>query len=81
VILTEVPAVYSGFGTDDQQELRELTADDAAAIAPELATGSMRPKLEACVEFVRATGHEALITSPAALGDALAGRSGTRIHR
>jgi len=81
VILTEVPAVYSGFGTDDQQELHELTADDAAAIAPELATGSMRPKLEACVEFVRATGHEALITSPAALGDALAGRSGTRIHR
>jgi len=81
VILTEVPAVYSGFGTDDQQELRELTADDAAAIAPELATGSMRPKLEACVEFVRPTGHEALITSPAALGDALAGRSGTRIHR
>ena len=81
VILTEVPAVYSGFGTDDQQELRELTADDAAALAPELAAGSMRPKLEASVEFVRATGHEALITSPAALDDALAGRSGTRIHR
>ena len=81
VILTEVPAVYSGFGTDAQEELRELTADDAAALAPQLATGSMRPKLEASVEFVRATGHEALITSPAALGDALAGRSGTRIHR
>jgi len=81
VILTEVPAVYSAFGTDDQQELRDLTADDAAAIAPELAMGSMRPKLEACVEFVRATGHEALIASPAALGDALAGCSGTRIHR
>jgi carbamate kinase len=81
VILTEVPAVYSGFGTDDQQELRELTADDAAALAPELAAGSMRPKLEASVEFVRATGHEALITSPAALADALAGRSGTSIHR
>jgi carbamate kinase len=79
VILTEVPAVYSGFGTDGQQELRELTAGDAAALAPELAAGSMRPKLEASVEFVRATGHEALITSPAALGDALAGRTGTRI--
>jgi carbamate kinase len=39
----------------------------------------MRPKIEASVEFVRATGHEALITSPAALGDALAGRSGTRL--
>ena len=80
VILTEVPAVYSNFGTARQDELRELSADEAAALAPELAAGSMRPKVEASVEFVRATGHEALITSPAALGDALEGRSGTRIH-
>ena len=32
------------------------------------------------IQRVRATGHEALITSPAALGDALEGRTGTRIH-
>jgi carbamate kinase len=80
VILTEVPAVYSGFGTERQEELRELSADDAAALVPELAPGSMRPKVEASVEFVRATGREALITSPAALEDALAGRSGTLIR-
>jgi carbamate kinase len=80
VILTEVPAVYSGFGTERQEELRELAADDAAALVPKLAAGSMRPKVEASVEFVRATGRQALITSPAALGDALEGRSGTRIH-
>ncbi len=80
VILTEVPAVYSGFGTDRQEELRELSPDEAEALVPELAAGSMRPKVEASVEFVRATGNEALITSPAALGEALGGRSGTRIH-
>jgi carbamate kinase len=80
VILTEVPAVYSGFGTDKQEELRQLGADDAEALLPELAAGSMRPKVEASVEFVRATGHEALITSPAAVGEALAGRTGTRIQ-
>jgi carbamate kinase len=79
VILTEVPAVYSGFGTADQHELRELSADDAEALVPELAAGSMRPKVEASVEFVRATGREALITSPAALADALAGHAGTRL--
>jgi carbamate kinase len=79
VILTEVPAVYSGFGTERQEELRELSPDEAEALMPELAAGSMRPKVEACVEFVRATGHEALITSPAALGDAIAGTAGTRI--
>jgi carbamate kinase len=79
VILTEVPAVYASFGTDQQQELRELSVDDAGALLPELAAGSMRPKVEASVEFVRATGREALITSPAALGDALEGRTGTRV--
>ena len=80
VILTEVPAVYSGFGTERQEELRELAADDAAALVPKFAAGSMRPKVEASVEFVRATGRQALITSPAALGDALEGRSGTCIN-
>jgi carbamate kinase len=81
VILTEVPAVYSGFGTDRQEELRELSADDAEALLPDLAAGSMRPKVEACVEFVRATSHAALITSPAALGEAIEGRAGTLIRR
>jgi carbamate kinase len=80
VILTEVPAVYSGFGTDRQEELRELSVDEAAELVPELAAGSMRPKVEASIEFARATGREALITSPAALGDALTGSTGTRIH-
>ena len=79
VILTEVPAVYRGFGTDAQDEIRALSAAEAEALIPELAAGSMRPKVEACLEFVRATGHEALIASPTALAQALAGDSGTRI--
>ena len=79
VILTEVPAVYANFGTDARQELRELSVEQAEALVSELAAGSMRPKVEASVEFVRATGHDALITSPAALGAALEGRTGTRI--
>jgi carbamate kinase len=74
-----VPAVYANFGTDRQEELRELPAEDAEVLLPGLAAGSMRPKVEASVEFVRATGREALITSPAGLGDALEGRTGTRI--
>jgi carbamate kinase len=75
-----VPAVYAAFGTERQEELRELSVDEAEALLPELAAGSMRPKVEASVDFVRATGHEALITSPAALGEALQGRAGTHIR-
>jgi carbamate kinase len=79
VILTEVPAVYRNFGTDSQEELRSLGLDEASALVPDLASGSMRPKVEAAVDFARQTGHEALITSPAALGAALDGEAGTRI--
>jgi carbamate kinase len=79
VILTEVPALYRAFGTDRQEEIRGLVADEAKALVPELAAGSMRPKVEAAIEFARATGHDALITSPAALDTALEGEAGTRI--
>jgi carbamate kinase len=81
LILTAVPAVARGFGTPDQQELRELGVDEADELAPKLAEGSMRPKVEAAAAFVRATGGEALITSAEALSEALAGRAGTHIRR
>ena len=79
VIVTDVPALLRGYGTPDEEEVRSLTLADAEALLPELAAGSMRPKLEACVRFVRATGGEALIASAAGLSDALEGKSGTRM--
>lgn len=80
-VLTDVPGVLRGYGTPQEQEVRQLSARDAEALVPELAEGSMAPKVEACAAFVRATGGEALITSAEALADALAGRAGTRISR
>ncbi len=79
VILTEVPAVFRDFGTPRQEELRELSATDAEALLPELAAGSMRPKVEAAIELARA-GGETLITSTDALAGALEGRAGTRVR-
>ena len=80
VILTDVPAVRRGFGTSAETDVHELAAADVEPLLGELAEGSMRPKVEAAWEFARATGGEALITSPAALGDAIAGHAGTRIR-
>ncbi|MBA2568462.1 MAG: carbamate kinase [Actinobacteria bacterium] len=80
LILTEVPAVYRAFGTESAEELRELTAEQAAGLLPELPPGSMRPKVEAAIDLARA-GGETLITSMEALTDALAGRAGTRVSR
>ena len=79
VILTDVPAVLRGFGGPSPEEVRELEPPAARELALQLAPGSMRPKLEASAAFAEATGGEALITSPAALAEALAGRAGTRI--
>jgi carbamate kinase len=80
VILTDVDAVYAGWGTDEREELSELDAEAARALLPELAEGSIGPKVEASLSFALASGREALITSAAGLEDALAGRAGTRIH-
>jgi carbamate kinase len=59
IILTEVPAVYRNFGEPDQEELRTLSRGDAEALLPELAEGSMRPKVEAALAF----DGETLITN------------------
>jgi carbamate kinase len=75
VILTEVPAVYRNFGEPGQEELRTLSRADAEALLPELAEGSMRPKVEAALAFER----ETLITNFDALDSALRGDGGTRI--
>jgi len=78
VILTEVPAVFRHFRKSNQEEIRELSAAEATALLPELAEGSMRPKMEAAVAFARA-GGETLITSFESLADALEGHAGTRL--
>jgi carbamate kinase len=76
VILTQVPVVYDGFGTDEQHPVNELTPGKDDDIVERLPAGSMRPKVEAAFSFVRETGGEALITSAEALEN---GEPGTRV--
>jgi carbamate kinase len=75
VILTEVPAVYRNFGTPEQEEIRELSAVDAKALLPQLAEGSMRPKVDSALTF----GGETLITDFESLAAALEGNAGTKV--
>ncbi|MDQ3777439.1 MAG: carbamate kinase [Actinomycetota bacterium] len=78
MILTDVAAVKRNFGTAEEEDVRRLTPEEADALLPELAEGSMRPKLEAAIAVARA-GGEALITSLDVVEDALGGRAGTRV--
>ncbi len=83
LILTNVDAVYRGFGTPRPQPLRRLSLAQADALlaGEELGTGSMRPKVEAAADFVRAGGARAVIAALAYGLPALAGEAGTTITR
>jgi carbamate kinase len=81
VISTAVERVCLNFGKPDQKSLDRVTADEARRYLKEghFAAGSMKPKVEACLQFLEGGGKEALITCPEAIEKALAGGSGTRI--
>lgn len=81
VISTGVEKVYLNYGKPDQIALDTITVAQAAEYikAGQFPPGSMLPKIEAALEFVRATGNKALITDPPNLSRAMAGETGTHI--
>jgi carbamate kinase len=81
VLLTGVEHLMRDFGTATATPLEALALDDAERMlaAGSFAAGSMAPKIEAAVTFLRAGGREVLLTDPDHAGAALAGAAGTRI--
>lgn len=82
VILTAVEKVCVNFGKPDQAALDSMTIAEAEKhIADEqFAPGSMLPKVEACIEFVKAHPEgKALITSLECAAAGLKGETGTVI--
>jgi len=83
LILTNVDAVYRGWGTSRQEAIRRLTLAQADHLlaGKELGTGSMRPKVEAAADFVRAGGRRAVIAQLSQGLAALGGDAGTTITK
>jgi len=83
LILTDVAAVYRGWGTPAQQVIRRMSLAQADQLlqGAELGTGSMRPKVEAAADFVRAGGERAIIAELAHGLAALRGEAGTTITK
>lgn len=82
MILTEVEKVAINWGKENQQNLDKMTLKDAVRYIEEgqFAPGSMFPKVEAAMRFVRAfPNKKAIITSLDSAIDALEGKSGTEI--
>lgn len=81
VLVTGVDQVFVGFGTPGQRALARVSAAEMAAHveAGEFPAGSMGPKVESALQFLRDGGGRAVITSLPRLRDALAGEAGTHI--
>ena len=84
LILTAVDKVCINFNTPDQKELYTLTVEEANGYieSGHFAKGSMLPKVEACIEFVKDTaGKKAIIGSLEKASEAINGKSGTIITK
>ena len=82
MILTEVEKVAVNFNKPDQENLGHLTYAEAEKYCQEgqFAPGSMLPKVQAAMKFVKANpDKKAIITSLAKAIDALEGKTGTVI--
>jgi len=77
VLLTDVPEVVSGYGTNEARPIRRTTATDLRA--ERFAAGSMGPKVDAACRFVEATGRTAVIGRLSDATAVLAGRMGTEV--
>jgi carbamate kinase len=77
LIVTDVDAVYAGWGTPEQRAIRTATPDELGA--SEFAAGSMGPKVRAACWFAERTGGFAAIGSIHDTQALLRGAAGTRI--
>ncbi|CAM5223222.1 Carbamate kinase OS=Ureibacillus acetophenoni OX=614649 GN=SAMN05877842_1134 PE=3 SV=1 [Ureibacillus acetophenoni] len=80
-ILTGVEQVAINFGKPNQENLFQMTVEEALRYLEEgqFPKGSMGPKIEAAILFLQKGGKNVIITSIDKLQDALEGKTGTRI--
>ncbi|GIW51133.1 MAG: carbamate kinase [Gemmatimonadales bacterium] len=83
LILTDVDAVYRDWGSERRSPIRRMAVGEAEELlaGDELGTGSMKPKVEAAVRFVKGGGERAVIAHLAQGPAALRGETGTTILR
>ena len=81
LISTAIEKVALNFNKPNEKWLDKITVSEAEAYITEghFAPGSMLPKMQACVKFLKEGGKEALITDPPNIQRALRGETGTWI--
>jgi carbamate kinase len=81
LILTDVDAVYTGWGTDEKRAISSMSVVEADRLGREGAfgEGSMAPKVAAAADYVRRTKGRAIITELSRGRAAVQGVGGTEI--
>ncbi|MBN2017348.1 MAG: carbamate kinase [Candidatus Cloacimonetes bacterium] len=81
LILTDVQHACINYGKPEEKALGEITVAEAEKFLAEghFLAGSMGPKMEAAIRFVKEGGDKSIITSLDHAVDALEGRTGTII--
>jgi carbamate kinase len=81
IISTGVDNVAVNFGAPNQKNLNKIDVDSLQKYMDEgqFPKGSMGPKIQAAIDFIRQGGAEVVITSPSNLGKAVREGAGTHI--
>lgn len=79
IIATDVAAACVDFNKPNQKQIAKAHPAMMETLSSEFAPGSMVPKVKAAVNFVKATGKEAVIGSLAEIERIVKGEAGTRI--
>ena len=79
IIATDVNAACVNFQKEGERKIAKANPAALEALSAEFAAGSMGPKVQAVINFVKATGKDAAIGSLADIEDIVAGKAGTRV--
>lgn len=80
-IITDVDCVYLDYNSPSQKPLSAVTTEALEGLLKEgqFQAGSMAPKIEAALYFLKYHGQKVVITSIPEVGNAIRGKSGTTI--
>ena len=83
IILMSEPSAYLNYKKKNQKPIRSLNIKEASKLLKEghFPKGSMGPKIEAAIQFIKNGGNNVIITSSNNIQKALIGKSGTVIRR
>ncbi len=79
IIATDVNATCVNFQKEGERKIAKANPAALEALSAEFAAGSMGPKVQAVINFVKATGKDAAIGSLSDIEDIVAGKAGTRV--